>query len=221
MSLKMNHFFWPRDLFMPSKSIQQSTVEHLSSEMTDEELLGLVADANQDAFSVLYKRYSPILQPFCTRMLNGDVALAADIVDEAMFEVWKSAARFAGRSKPSTWIHSIARNKLIDFLRKNSDSKIDKNLLRMSVENHAPSEETLLSDEQQNSNVMRHMDKLSTDHREALSLAYFKELSVKEMAITLNISENTVKTRLFYARQRFKKILSRTGVHKDRFTNYE
>ncbi len=206
---------------MPSKSIQRSSTSHLTLSTNDEVLLELIAKNNQDAFSILYKRYCPILQRFCTRMLNGDVALAADIVDEALFEVWGSAAKFAGKSKPSTWIHSIARYKLIDYLRKNSDSKIDKDLLRASFDGHSPSEETLLSNEQQDAIVVRHMDKLSEDHREALSLAYFKELSIKEMAATLNISENTVKTRLFYARQRFKKILSKMGVHKDRFNGYE
>ncbi len=172
----------------------------------------MIAKGDQKAFSILYKRYSPILQRFCTRILNGDVALAADIVDEAMFEVWGSADRFAGRSKPSTWIHSIARNKLIDFLRKNSDSKIDKTLLKASTDDHSPSEESIFEGNKQH-DLVRHMDKLSADHRDVLSLAYFKELSIKEMSTTLNISENTVKTRLFYARQRFKKILLKTGIY--------
>ena len=76
----------------------------------------------------------------------------------------------------------------------------------------SPSAEDKLMGTQQQKSVVRHMDKLSPDHKEVLLLAYFKELSVKEMAVTLNISENTVKTRLFYARQRFKKILSRAGL---------
>lgn len=180
---------------------------------SDEELLSLIAKGSQQAFSVLYKRYSTTLQRFCTSLLNGDVALAADIVDEAMFEVWKSAARFKGKSKPSTWIHSITRNKLIDYLRKNSDSKIDKELLHASMAAIEPSAEALTIAEQNRGEVVRHMEKLSEDHREILSLAYFKELSIKEIAATLGISENTVKTRMFYARKRFKKILIKTGIH--------
>ncbi len=200
---------------MSSKQKRQQAVETTSS-VSDEDLLRLIAEGDQQAFSVLYKRYCPILQRFCTRLLNGDIALAADIVDEAMFEVWGAARRFAGRSKASTWIHSIARNKLIDFLRKNSDSRIDKAVLTAGSEDHSPSEEDRLINEQQDE-LIRHMDKLSTDHRDVLSLAYFKELSIKEMSTTLNISENTVKTRLFYARQRYKKILSKTGIYRDRF----
>jgi RNA polymerase sigma-70 factor (ECF subfamily) len=200
---------------MPSKQAQRSLVDSLSASTTDKVLLELVAGKNQDAFAVLYKRYDPILQKFCTRMLNGDVALAADIVDEAMFEVWKAAGKFAGKSKPSTWIHSIARNKLVDYLRKNSDSKLDKKLLQISMSDTVALTEDILINKQQSQDVMRYMDKLSPDHKEVLLLAYYKELSVKEMAVTLDISENTVKTRLFYARQRFKKILSKAGLNRD------
>lgn len=199
---------------MSRKSTQHSS-DQFSSVTSDEDLLDLIAKGSQEAFSVMYKRHSGLLQRFCTRLLNGDVALAADIVDEAMFEVWKSAGKFKGRSKPSTWIHSIARNKLIDYLRKNSDSKIDKNLLQMSMTDVAPSAESMMIDDQVKDQVVRHMEKLSEDHREVLTLAYFKELSIKDMAITLNITENTVKTRLFYARQRFKKILSKTGINRE------
>ena len=197
---------------MPDKQTQHNLIDQVSLSTTDEVLLELITSRNQQAFTVLYKRYDPILLKFCTRMLNGDVSLAADIVDEALFEVWKVASKFAGKSKPSTWIHSIARNKLVDYLRKNSDSKIDKELLHASMDVSSPSAEDEMMGSQQQRSVVRHMDKLSPDHKEVLLLAYFKELSVKEMAVTLNISDNTVKTRLFYARQRFKKILSRAGL---------
>ncbi|MCK5726101.1 MAG: sigma-70 family RNA polymerase sigma factor [Thiotrichaceae bacterium] len=186
-----------------------------SLETTDEDLMKLIAEGDQAAFAILYKRYSPILLRFCTRMLNGDVSLGADIVDEAMFEVWGSAKKFAGKSKPSTWMHSIARNKLIDFLRKNASSKIDKDLLKIAMEESAPAADAGLVEEQRDQQLIRHMDKLSADHREVLFLSYFKELSVKDISITLSISDNTVKTRLFYARKKFKKILSKTDIHRE------
>ena len=106
----------------------------VSSDSDDYVLLSLIAKGNEDAFSILYKRHTPLLLSYASRLLNGDVALAADIVDDAMFQVWKSAAAFKAKSKPSTWMHSITRNKLVDYLRKNSDSRLDKDLLRMSME---------------------------------------------------------------------------------------
>ena len=60
--------------------------------------------------------------------------------------------------------------------------------------------------------MFRFMEKLSNEHREVLSMSYFQELSIKEISIILKISQSTVKTRMFYARQRMKGILQRAGI---------
>jgi RNA polymerase sigma-70 factor (ECF subfamily) len=56
------------------------------------------------------------------------------------------------------------------------------------------------------------IDRLSLDHREILQLAYYQEFSVHEIAEVLDLPENTVKTRMFYARQRLKVLLEAAGV---------
>ena len=57
----------------------------------DAQLLKLIQTGDRDAFSTLYLKYQPRFLKYCTRVLQNDVALAADIVDEAMIEIWKSA----------------------------------------------------------------------------------------------------------------------------------
>lgn len=88
------------------------------SKLSDEMLMELISNGDQQAFSQLYLRYQPRLVKYCARVLRDDIAQAADLVDEAMFDVWRSAENFAGRSKVSTWIYSIARNKVVSWLRK-------------------------------------------------------------------------------------------------------
>ena len=56
------------------------------------------------------------------------------------------------------------------------------------------------------------LDKLSFDHREVIQLAYYQEFSVQQIAEVLDLPENTVKTRMFYARQRLKALLEAAGV---------
>jgi len=169
-------------------------------------LLTRIAEGDRDAFAELYRSYQPRLTKFCSRILKNDVALAADIVDEAMIEVWKSAASFSGRSQPSTWIHSIARYRLIGYLRKNKEL-----LQGDSSEWDNVEDETLLPDEammvsEKNRRILESLNKLSKKHREVVELVYFKEFSIKHTAKVLRISENTVKTRLFYARTKLKDI---------------
>lgn len=183
-----------------------------SKQLSDEVLLDLVSKGDQKAFSQLYMRYQPRLVRHCSRVLRDDIAQVADLVDEAMFDVWRSAENFAGRSKPSTWIYSIARNKVISWLRKTSEYSLeDESLLEAMVDPNAnPHEELAMDDMKQQ--LLRLMDQLTEEHREVLKLTYFEDKLVKEVAEILNISENTVKTRMFYARKRLAQLLEKAGI---------
>ena len=171
-------------------------------------LLKQIADGDKDAFKELYISYQPRLIKFCSRILQNDVALAADMADEALIAVWNSAGSFSGKSQPSTWIHSIARFRLIAYLRKSKEVLLenDSAALAMIDESALPEEE--IHNTETNDELFQSISKLSDKHREVIELVYFKELSVKEVAKVLNISENTVKTRMFYARNKLKSILS-------------
>ncbi len=181
-------------------------------QLEDEALLERISQGDQQAFSQLYVRYQPRLVKHCARVLRDDIAQAADLVDEAMFDVWRFAGSFAGKSKPSTWIYSIARNKVISWLRKTSEVTLeDESILDTLVDTAAtPHEELAMDDVKQH--LLRLMDQLSDEHREILRLTYFEDLSIKEAADILGISENTVKTRMFYARKRMAQLLDKAGI---------
>ncbi len=178
----------------------------------DTVLLRKISEGDEDAFTTLYLSFQPRLIKFCSRILRNDVALAADIADEAMIEVWKSAGSFTGRSQPSTWIHSIARFRLIGYLRKNKELLQDESSEWLNHEDDAllPDEEVLLSE--RDDQLVSNLGKLSNKHREVIELVYFRELSIKDIASMLEISENTVKTRMFYARNHLKGILSKLDI---------
>ncbi|EIJ35208.1 sigma-70 family RNA polymerase sigma factor [Thiothrix nivea] len=183
-----------------------------AGKLSDEVLMELISHGNQQAFSQLYLRYQPRLVKYCARVLRDDIAQAADLVDEAMFDVWRSAENFAGRSKVSTWIYSIARNKVVSWLRKTSELTLeDESVLEAMIDPTAnPHEELALDDMKQQ--LLRLMDQLTEEHREVIRLTYFEDKSVKEVANILAISENTVKTRMFYARKRLEQLLEKVGI---------
>ncbi len=171
-------------------------------------LLKRIADGDRDAFTELYTIFQPRLIKFCSRMLKNDIALAADIADEAMIEVWKSAGTFSGLSQPSTWIHSIARFRMIGYLRKNKEVLQDDNFEQLNIEDTdlQPDDEMAVSE--RNEQLVKDIGKLSDKHREVIELVYFRELSIKDISEMLDVSENTVKTRMFYARKHLKAIVS-------------
>ena len=55
---------------------------------------------------------------------------------------------------------------------------------------------------------------LSPDHREIIDLVYYHEKSIEEVAEVLKIPENTVKTRMFYARKKLAELLKAAGVER-------
>jgi len=177
--------------------------------LADTILLKRIAAGDRDAFSELYKSYQPRLIKFCSRILQNDVALAADIVDEAMIEIWRSAGSFSGKSQPSTWIHSIARFRLIGYLRKNKEVLQDESSEWLNYEDDALLPDEAIEHSENSEEIIRQIGKLSDKHKEVIELVYFRELSIKEIALMLDISENTVKTRMFYARNHLKNILSK------------
>ncbi len=177
-------------------------------------LLKRISIGDREAFTELYKSYQPRLIKFCSRILKNDVALAADIADEAMIEVWKSAGTFSGRSLPSTWIHSIARFRLIGYLRKNKELLQDDNPEWLNIEDEALPVDIEIDNDDRNDEIADSLGKLSDKHREVIELVYYKELSIKDIAAMLNISENTVKTRMFYARAKLKSILGNSDLLK-------
>lgn len=171
-------------------------------------LLQKIAEGDRDAFTELYKIFQPRLIKFCSRMLKNDIALAADMADEAMIEVWKSAGSFSGLSQPSTWIHSIARFRMIGYLRKNKEILQDDNFEQLNIEDTdlQPEDEMVITE--RNEKLIEDIGKLSKKHREVIELVYFRELSIRDISEMLDVSENTVKTRMFYARKHLKTILS-------------
>lgn len=175
---------------------------------TDTLLLKKISEGDREAFATLYLSYQPRLVKFCSRILKNDIALAADIADEALIEVWRSAGSFSGRSQPSTWIHSIARFRLIGYLRKNKELLQDESSEWLNFEDESilPDEQIMLSE--RDDAIISSLGKLSDKHREVIELVYFRELAIKDIAVMLDISENTVKTRMFYARNHLKGILS-------------
>jgi len=171
-------------------------------------LLKKIAEGDRDAFTELYKIFQPRLIKFCSRILKNDIALAADMADEAMIEVWKSSGSFSGLSQPSTWIHSIARFRVIGYLRKNKEILQDDNFEQLNIEDTdlLPEEEMVITE--RNETLVENIGKISDKHREVIELVYFRELSIRDISEMLNVSENTVKTRMFYARKHLKAILS-------------
>lgn len=182
-------------------------------DLTDSDLIKACVPHNEEAFAVLYQRYEKRVFQYLMTIMN-EASLAEETLVEVMLAIWKGLDTFQGQSKVSTWIFGIAHHKAVDALRKVTSRQRGGMPLEDIVET-AESNENPLEDTQQKRMATltnQALTTLSPDHREILHMAFYEELSYPEIAQLLGIPVNTVKTRVFYAKQQLKKNLQHQGV---------
>jgi RNA polymerase sigma-70 factor (ECF subfamily) len=170
------------------------------------ELLKRVAGGDQEAFKLLYDQINESLFFFIYRLVK-DKELSEDVHVEVFTEVWRSAKKYKGNSKVKTWIFGIAKNLAMNALRK------QKKHLNIDDFEH-PSNDEAIDREQVTRKAMIKgaLLKISMKHREILDLVFFHEMNYQEVSEVLNVPVNTVKTRVFYAKQALRKTFIKMGV---------
>jgi RNA polymerase sigma-70 factor (ECF subfamily) len=144
--------------------------------------------------------------------LVADASLAEEIVSDTMFAVWRGAGTFASTSRVSTWIFGIARHKALDAVRRSRprqrEVELDGAVTLPHPQEH-PEEGVLRN--QLAKLTQRAMAALTREHQEILRLVFYEEQPYEEISTLLGIPPNTVKTRVYYAKQRLKEQLARLG----------
>ena len=171
-------------------------------------LLGRIERADEAAFRELYRAFSRRLYAYVLRQL-GDPAQAEEIVADTLYEVWRQPAKFRGDSQFSTWLIGIARNKVLMAFRSRKPDQQHDDIADVAETLAAddPSAFELLARQQRHEGVRHCMDKLSDEHRECVHLVFYEGMALAEVAAVQACPENTVKTRLFHARQKLKNCL--------------
>ena len=167
--------------------------------LSDQALVKRVAAEDEDAFRTLYSRYADRVFRYAMTLVRNQ-HLAEEAAQETMVAVWKSAVRFEGRSKASTWIFGIARNKAFDLIRRESrgDRVPDVSLV-------SPDPAPGLLKEQQ---VAGALSTLPDAQREVVFLTFYEGLSYGEISSLLDIPEGTVKSRMFHAKRKLVEALT-------------
>src|ERR1700745_1712380 len=179
---------------------------------SDEVLIGRIANGDRLAMQVLYARYHVRVFRFVVRLVRDD-AVAEDLISEVFFDVWRQAGRFEGRSTVSTWLLAIARFKAISAIRRRQDEELDKEAAA-AIEDPSDDPATALEKKDKSALLRKCLGGLSAEHREVIDLVYYHEKSIEEVAEIVGIPENTVKTRMFYARKKLADLLTAAGIER-------
>ena len=178
-----------------------------NDENSDESaLLARVAKGDRRAFERLYRAWAPRVFRFVDRMI-GDRARAEELTDDVLVEVWKSAGRYEGRSRPSTWVLGIARFKALTDLRARGRPPASPEELETLADPSDPPEQQLARASLA-ARIRGALSALSPEQREVVELTYFHGLAYEEIAHVARCPLGTVKTRMFHARKRLAPLLA-------------
>ena len=176
----------------------------------DEALMAAVAaHADRQAFARLFGRYAPKVKAhLVARGAAGGVA--DELTQEVMLVVWRKAALFdASKGSLVTWLYTISRNCLLNHVRAagrrpaNGDVDLDIDVPGDTT----PTGEQQLLDLERRRQLVASVERLPSEQREILHLAYWKGQTMQECADEMQIPLGTVKTRVRLALARLRELL--------------
>ena len=179
---------------------------------SDEVLIGRIADGDRLAMQVLFARHHVRVFRFVLRLVRNEAA-AEDLISEVFLDVWRQAGKFEGRAAVSTWLLAIARFKALTVLRRKPEQELDEDTAE-TIEDTADTPDVALEKKDKSALIRECLAGLSAEHREIIDLVYYHEKSVEEVAEIVGIPENTVKTRMFYARKKLAELLKAQGIER-------
>ena len=187
------------------------TRARFSDDGADLALLERIGNGDRNALRDLYNTYYHPLLRFIYR-ITGRLDLAQEGVNDVMLVVWGNSRSFGGRSSVSTWIMGIGYRKALKLLA--SSRRWTDRIASAPLEDLIERSEGLAEQSDDNDlrdlldEALRH---LSAEHRAVVELTYFYGCSYEEIAAIAACPVNTVKTRMFHARAKLKKLLPALG----------
>jgi len=192
--------------------MSNSLSKSVHAQASDETLLGRTAQGDRKAIELLFRRHHGRVFRFLARLVENE-AIAEELVSEVFIEVWRHAGDFEARSQAATWLLSIARHKALSALRRRSTDELDDDVLEF-IEDPSDNPEVALQKTERSEILRDCLKQLSPAHREIIDLVYYHERTIDDVADIIGVPQNTVKTRMFYARKRIGELLAARGLER-------
>jgi RNA polymerase sigma-70 factor, ECF subfamily len=167
---------------------------------------------DERAFTLIVRAYEGPVYNYVLRLVGGDRVLAEDLTQEVFLRVFQGLPRFSLRSKFTTWLFQVTKNRVLDELRANERRP----RLSLVLDDVTPLELEVLDAPIERIEAMdtlwRSVEGLNVDLKMALLLRDVVGLSYTEIADSLEITLATVKWRIYKAREEVQLALAREGV---------
>ena len=175
---------------------------------TDQFLIDKTLEGDTKAFGELIDRYQNYVYTIAIRILKV-AEEAEEVAQDSFIKAYDSLSTFRGDSKFSTWLYRIVYHKSLDRLKKNKRHRtveINEEITEDSLDHIENGLEYLMKEER--SRVIRDcINMLPEEDSAIISLFYFEEQSVKEIAKVTDLSEDNIKIKLYRSRKKLFSLL--------------
>ena len=173
----------------------------------------LQSGAVEPAFQLTLARYQDKVYRLCCALLR-DPSAAEDAAQESLVRIWKAIGGYDGRASLSTWIYTITRNRCLSAIERRRElASLSDDAIAAEAEAQAQTLGAADDEPQQGAALLRELvDLLPERYRRTLTLFYYQDRSVSEVARMLGMPEGTVKTNLSRARAALAEQLRRRGL---------
>ncbi len=172
----------------------------------------LVSGAAEAAFERLAARYSPKVYRLCLAMLR-EPAKAEEAAQDSLLRAWRALAGYRPAAGAlSTWLYAITRNRCLTLIERRGPitASLADEAVQAEADGLAAPDESRSADG--HALLHRLVDALPDAQRLALTLYYYEERAVAEVAAMLGLPEATVKTHLHRGRQALRGRLAEQGL---------
>jgi RNA polymerase sigma-70 factor (ECF subfamily) len=176
------------------------TKQHSNHADDEKALMQRIALGDEAAFEALYDRYSRLLYSLLLSVVKHPPE-AQDLLQEVFLHIWRQAKNFdAGRGNVYSWLVTMTRHRAIDRLRskgfreRQQELHDDDSVLMLPDSALSPLDSITVMEQRER--VRDALDKIPSEQRDALMLAYFQGYTQTEIATLLQIPLGTIKTRM-------------------------
>jgi RNA polymerase sigma-70 factor (ECF subfamily) len=165
---------------------------------SDAMLVDLASAGDQQAFEYLFTRYRDALMRLFEQRLE-EKTMASDLLQETFIKVYLHINDYSKNYTFGQWVYSIARNTLVDHLRRKSgDVLIDERFRAPLATSPSPEESVIIN--QTRAHFYNALEELTPEYRQVIEMRFLEEYSYEEIAEKLGRPLNTIKTQIRRAR---------------------